>query len=366
MIEGKEVVKSERIKAQQNLSQLESELQRLSEANIIKKQIEVPDENAYTVEYRKKLYREMEQERLKNEEEKKKSKDQDPYWKNDYNSKPLSVYKEDGEIRICNQGRYQFYIEENKPTGIMTFELAVPRHLDTSQIKLDLNVKYVRVEIKGKITQWRFDNEIYTEDALIQRSQTSGFLLIKAFMVGFEDKYLNKKNITSSVGVSVNKMLLEDDMNSNSKKDLSSTDKRLYLESSLNKDSQLKKIIENQEKEKKEKTFKKNKTIYYGNNSNSNNIIGENLKPIDSLTVINNNNNNNSSSNNRNKSNNNNKLINYNSHNNFVANTKEGLNSIQEVKNQDSMINPEQMLKKKQQFEEIVKDVDLDEIPELD
>lgn len=60
--------------------------------------------------------------------------------------------------------------------------------MDTSQIKVDLNPQYVRCDIKGKITQLRFDHEIIMEGATIQRSQTTGHLVIKANIVGVTKK----------------------------------------------------------------------------------------------------------------------------------------------------------------------------------
>ena len=41
---------------------------------------------------------------------------------------PPSIYKDNGELRVCNQGRYEFYIDEDVfRTGIMTFELKLPK-----------------------------------------------------------------------------------------------------------------------------------------------------------------------------------------------------------------------------------------------
>lgn len=71
------------------LIQMEEELLTLSESNKIKKEMEVPDENAYTKEYRKRLYKELEEERIKQEEEKKKNKTDTWNLSNDYDSKKL-------------------------------------------------------------------------------------------------------------------------------------------------------------------------------------------------------------------------------------------------------------------------------------
>ena len=59
------------------------------------------------------------------------------------------------------------------------------------KIKVDLNPNYVRVDVNGKITQWRFDNDIIVEKATVQRSTTTGDLEIKApmaFIKPREDK----------------------------------------------------------------------------------------------------------------------------------------------------------------------------------
>ena len=321
MIEGKEILKSERIKAKQIIKQLEDELYVLAENNIAKKLIEVPDENAYTIEYRKKLYKELEEERLKQDEEKNKNKNDD--WKkgNDYDSIKLSIYKDDGEIRICNQGRYQFFIDENVKTGIVTFELATPKHLDTFQIVVDLNPKYIRVEVKEKVTQWRLDNNIYTENALIQRSQTTGHLLIKAFMISKGELINNNIDI---------KKLTHSDL---LKKD--STKLKDFISEYKTKEI----------KDKQEKNNSTKKTVYYNKNESSD------LKPINSLNI-----------NNWEKKANQEpvkQLIQYN--NNIVNNN----NKITTVKEIDSVINPKEK-SNQPSMEEICKDVNLEEIPELD
>lgn len=324
MVEGKEILKSERIKAKQKLNELEKELERLAEGNIIKKAIEVPDENAYTKEYRRKLYKELEEEKIKKEEEKNKPRD-NPWNKvTDYDNKKLGVYRDDGEIRICNQGKYQFYIDENVKTGVVTFEIATPKHLTTTQIKVDLNVKYIRVEIKEKITQWRLENEIYTENAVIQRSQTSGHLLIKAFLISkgqFVDKGIDVKKLSSEV---------------------------LLKENS----TKLKEFIEKQTKqvltEKYEKSGSSAKTKIYSS-------AGTNLRPIESLNIIDDMKKNVSSSSYPRK-----QLITYDNR----TEVNDTSNKISDVKEIDSNLQPSTNVKL--DMSEICKDVDLSEIPELD
>ena len=86
-------------------------------------------------------------------------------------------------MRICNQGRYEVFLDEDiYTTAITTFRIKLPKFLDTNKIKVDLNPNYVRVDVNGKITQWRFDNDIIVEKATVQRSTTTGILEIKAPM----------------------------------------------------------------------------------------------------------------------------------------------------------------------------------------
>lgn len=183
-------MKSERIKASQNRENLERELSKISVDNIIKKEID-PDKdnpNKYTKEYRRKLYKEMEEEKLKKEEEKV-EKSKKSYWTDEPNKDLPSVYKDNGDIRVCNQGKYEFIIDEDYlRTGITTFELKLPKYMDTSHIKVDLNPQYVRVEAKGKLTQLKFSHEIKVEKSTIQRSQTTGHLVIKCPIEGVTTK----------------------------------------------------------------------------------------------------------------------------------------------------------------------------------
>ena len=50
--------------------------------------------------------------------------------------------------------------------------------MDTSLVNVDLNPEYVRIEIKGKITQLKFDEEILVDKSKTQRSTITGALVI--------------------------------------------------------------------------------------------------------------------------------------------------------------------------------------------
>jgi len=184
--DGNEVKKSERIKAREMMEFMEKELEKESKQHVIFKQNDPSekDPNKYSVEYRRNLYKDLEKEKLENERKRKEESSKPGLWDEPIIKEvPPPVYKENGEVRICNQGRYEVFLDEDiYTTAITTFRIKLPKFLDTSKIKVDLNPNYVRVDVNGKITQWRFDNDIIVEKATVQRSTTTGDLEIKAPM----------------------------------------------------------------------------------------------------------------------------------------------------------------------------------------
>ena len=50
--------------------------------------------------------------------------------------------------------------------------------MDTSLVEVDLQPTFVRVEVKGKVTQLKFPDEILVEKSSVQRSATTGKLSI--------------------------------------------------------------------------------------------------------------------------------------------------------------------------------------------
>ena len=184
--DGNEVKKSERIKAREMMDFMEKELEKESKEHVIFKQNDPSekDPNKYSVEYRRNLYKDLEKEKLENERKRKEESSKPGLWDEPLIKEvPPPVYKENGEVRICNQGRYEVFLDEDiYTTAITTFRIKLPKFLDTNKIKVDLNPNYVRIDVNGKITQWRFDNDIIVEKATVQRSTTTGVLEIKAPM----------------------------------------------------------------------------------------------------------------------------------------------------------------------------------------
>lgn len=144
-IDSKEITPKERIEAVQLFDHLCMQL----EEEILKKQIadskksEEERQKEYTPEARTQMYKEQqaaeeEKERLRQGEKPKK--------------KPISsMYNKDGEMRQCNEGRYEYKLREWDDPEWSYFEMILPQFLDTSQINCELFPHFVSVRYDGVI-----------------------------------------------------------------------------------------------------------------------------------------------------------------------------------------------------------------------
>eukprot|EP01022_Parablepharisma_sp_SALTPOND_P020009 TRINITY_DN3522_c0_g1_i1.p1 TRINITY_DN3522_c0_g1~~TRINITY_DN3522_c0_g1_i1.p1 ORF type:complete len:340 (+),score=47.95 TRINITY_DN3522_c0_g1_i1:786-1805(+) len=143
------------------------------------------------------MYKEM-MEKQKQEEEAKKKEPSKEYFDqvDKLKNEPPPVYNSDGEIRQCNQGKYKFKFTDNWDEENLVLEVFVPKFLDTSLINVDLNPMYVRMDIKGKITQLKLSEEIIVGKSKVQRSTTTGALQLVCPKLNFDPaiKERKKKN----------------------------------------------------------------------------------------------------------------------------------------------------------------------------
>lgn len=79
---------------------------------------------------------------------------------------------------MVNQGGYEWRFEESKDKTQLIFHLQVPRFMDTSSLNVDVQPTYIRCEIKDKVTQLHWPEEVLVDDCKIQRSQTTGALCV--------------------------------------------------------------------------------------------------------------------------------------------------------------------------------------------
>jgi len=87
-------------------------------------------------------------------------------------------FKKDGEVLQCNQGGYEWAFNDSEDKTCCIFELSVPKFMDTSLVDVDLQPTFVRCDVKGKITQLKFPDEILVEKSTVQRSLCTGKLSI--------------------------------------------------------------------------------------------------------------------------------------------------------------------------------------------
>jgi len=89
-----------------------------------------------------------------------------------------NITKKDGGIKQCNQGKYQFWFEEEASTNkeSLIMRVAIPKYLSTSLIDVDIHPTYVSVVIKSKILRVILPVEVQSSQAVARRSQASGYL----------------------------------------------------------------------------------------------------------------------------------------------------------------------------------------------
>jgi len=83
---------------------------------------------------------------------------------------PPEVYTAAGQLRQCNEGKYEFKFSENPERTCVVLEVQIPKFMSTSLVKVDMQPTYVRLDVKDKITQLKFPEEILVEKSTLQRS----------------------------------------------------------------------------------------------------------------------------------------------------------------------------------------------------
>jgi protein TilB len=176
-LDGKLVLPHERIQARQQLAHLTEDLERAVQASLAKKAAAkgIPvSEGAYTKESRVDMYLEMaeqKEEKDKNERRRMGTEPKEP-------RVVPGIYNARGEIRQCNEGKYDFNLDDQSEPGKVIFELGVPKYLETGSLDVDVNPLYVRCVVKEKVTQLKLPAEVSPDASKVQRSKTTGALHI--------------------------------------------------------------------------------------------------------------------------------------------------------------------------------------------
>jgi len=181
-LDGKIILPHERIQARQQLPQLTEDLERAVEASFAKKAAakgQPVSEGAYTRESRVDMYMEMaeqKEEKEKNERRRMGTESKEP-------REIPGIYNTRGEIRQCNEGKYDFNLDDSSEPGKIIFELWVPKYLETGSLNVDVQPEYVRCVVKEKVTQLKLPDEVSPDKSKVQRSKTTGVLRIEMPLV---------------------------------------------------------------------------------------------------------------------------------------------------------------------------------------
>ena len=90
-----------------------------------------------------------------------------------------------GVIKQCNQGKYQFWFEEEsskkgtttaKTSDTLIMRVAIPKYISISLIDVDIHPTYVSIVIKSKILRVILPVEVRSDQSVARRSASSGYL----------------------------------------------------------------------------------------------------------------------------------------------------------------------------------------------
>ncbi|KAI1902040.1 hypothetical protein AGOR_G00040620 [Albula goreensis] len=91
---------------------------------------------------------------------------------------PRTLVTADGRVLNVNEPKLEFCLSEDEESNNIILDLAVYRHMDTSLLDVDVQPAYVRVTVKGKTFQLVLPEEVRPDSSTAKRSQTTGHLLV--------------------------------------------------------------------------------------------------------------------------------------------------------------------------------------------
>eukprot|EP00045_Choanoeca_perplexa_P004122 m.35613 g.35613 ORF g.35613 m.35613 type:complete len:432 (+) comp12406_c0_seq2:186-1481(+) len=99
------------------------------------------------------------------------------------------LFKDDGTAYNINEGDWDFRLDGQDPYS-PALELDFPcyKHMDTSQIELDVQPTYVRIVVKDKMFQLSLPDEVHPDRGSAKRSQITGRLLVTMPKVTFHTR----------------------------------------------------------------------------------------------------------------------------------------------------------------------------------
>eukprot|EP00055_Hartaetosiga_balthica_P004620 m.12409 g.12409 ORF g.12409 m.12409 type:complete len:470 (+) comp3995_c0_seq2:274-1683(+) len=93
--------------------------------------------------------------------------------------KKKKMFKDDGTPLNMNEGEWNFQLEgQDIYSANLVLDFPCYKYVDTSQIDLDVQPTYVRITIKDHVFQLRLPEEVHPDKGNAQRSQITGHLIV--------------------------------------------------------------------------------------------------------------------------------------------------------------------------------------------
>ncbi|PAA72939.1 hypothetical protein BOX15_Mlig031758g1, partial [Macrostomum lignano] len=84
----------------------------------------------------------------------------------------------DGRPYNINEAKLDFTLTDDEENNAYILDVAVFKHMDTSLIDCDVQPQYIRVTVKGRLLQLALPGEVRTDESSAVRSATTGHLLV--------------------------------------------------------------------------------------------------------------------------------------------------------------------------------------------
>lgn len=126
-----------------------------------------------------------------------------------YSRLPLLPEEGGPPLRQINQGRWNFSFKESsspannkkKNAAAITLEIALPKYLDTSYIDIDIQPRWVRLLIKGRLLQLYLPDEVSPDLCSARRKISTGALTLTLPTVVVDvEKYRKKQGVLLDEG----------------------------------------------------------------------------------------------------------------------------------------------------------------------
>lgn len=192
--DGKEIIRSERILAAQQLPELRRQLRKLAAAKREEKGLparkpvpdHIDDEDACEWSPETRVAIAVEQAEQKRKEDERKAEMSAP--ERNYEAEHRAKYEKVKEaeatatkekpLRQCNEARVDFHMEEEDGKGNVTLRIPLSKFLDNSLLDVDVHPFHITVLIKGKVLRLSLPEEVKSDASKAQRSRTTGELLV--------------------------------------------------------------------------------------------------------------------------------------------------------------------------------------------